>query len=104
MDKIDNISEILLDQTATESERDDAAMDLGQYDDDRALKTLLFVGSNLNDDPVVMSSCGESIAAIWIRRDKFDSKSYNTLNETAKDSLGFIIKNDKPEWICHLNH
>ena len=43
MDKIDELVEIWLDPTARIDERDDAAIDLGKYDDDRALNALLSV-------------------------------------------------------------
>lgn len=41
MDKVDLLVDILLDETASVSERDDAAMDLGKFNDDRALNGLL---------------------------------------------------------------
>ena len=48
-DKVDFHVNILLDVRAREDERDDAAMDLGQFNDDRVLTALLQIASNPNE-------------------------------------------------------
>src|ERR1700733_3313378 len=101
MNKIDKLTEILLDQTATEAERDDAAMDLGKYDDDHALNTLLLVASNLEDEPFIMNSCGESIAEIWVRKNQFDTNAYRKMHPLAKEEIERYIKIRKPGWISY---
>ena len=66
-DRIDLLIETLFDKSAREDERDDAAMDLGSYNDDRALNALTQIGSNPKDDYMILDSCGESIAEIMLQ-------------------------------------
>ena len=99
MDEIDSLTKILLDPNATEADRDDAAMDLGRYNDDRALNTLLLSVSNPREAACVVSSCGESIGEIWVARNKFDVAAYHTLPPMAKSEIQEYIKVHKPDWI-----
>jgi hypothetical protein len=62
---VDQLIAILLDPAASVSDRDDAAMDLGEHDD--ALGALIQIGSDPNQHPVVLASCGGAIAQIWRR-------------------------------------
>jgi hypothetical protein len=54
MDKAAGLIEVLLDVNARVDERDDAAIDLGEYDDDRALKALLSIVLDPNEEPFIM--------------------------------------------------
>jgi hypothetical protein len=90
---------ILCDKTAKEDERDDAAMDLGTFNDDRALNALLQVGSNNKENETILDSCGESIAQILITREEFREDILNQLSNPAKQAAFSFIKEVKPDWI-----
>lgn len=98
-DKIDRLINVLLDNTAREDERDDTAMDLGKFDDERALIALLQIASNSNEDEIVIDSCGESIAEILIKREEYNPNILNKLAPIARDAAYAFIKEAKPEWI-----
>jgi hypothetical protein len=102
-DQIELLIEILLDTNARIDERDDAAMDLGQYNDDRALNALLSIVLNPNEEKSIMDVCGESIAEIWVKRDYFDVNLYNKMVPLAQFELYSYIKGIKPEWIKKFN-
>jgi hypothetical protein len=60
-DRIALLVAIPRDRSARFDERDDAAIDLGESDDDRALAALLELGAQ-SDDEMVLGSIEESIA------------------------------------------
>jgi HEAT repeat protein len=98
-DKVDQLINILFSKTAREDERDDAAMDLGSFNDERALAALMRIASNLDEDEMILDSCGESIGEILIKREKFDSSAIETLAPIAKSAAYSFIKGMKPEWL-----
>ncbi len=106
MDQIDQLINILFDETADFAEKDDAAMDLGFYNDDRALKALELFSSNPNVDgllmELLMASCGESIAQTWVSRDQFEPEVYKKLNPNARHEIQGYLKNLKPSWFKEL--
>ena len=103
MNKIDLLIKILLDKNDTISERDDAAMDLSEYDNELALDALIKVASDNDEDEMILNSCGESIASIWIKRNVFDEKIYYLLSMTARFGIFDFIESQKPEWIMKFN-
>ena len=66
--RLEDLVDLLLNNEASIADRDDAAMDLFEYDNDTALNALIKVAKNKDEDPVVLNSCGESIASIWVKR------------------------------------
>ena len=54
--------EVLLDVTAAEADRDDAAMDLAAYDEPEVEDALIHVGADASTPNLVAASCGESLA------------------------------------------
>lgn len=54
MEKWENLIEILLDESASDAERDDAAMELSEYNHGHVMKTLMITAK---DDKV--DSCGK---------------------------------------------
>ncbi len=91
--------EILLDQDEELGARHDAVMYLKDYDDEIVLKALVFAGSNPLEDDIVLDSCGESLASIWIRKNVFDKEGFSKLVKQARSTAYSIIKSRKPEWL-----
>lgn len=103
MDDIENLIDILFDKNARTDEKDDAAMDLAQFNDDRALNALIKAAHKSNEDETVLETIGESIASIWLGRNKFFKEVYDSLPKRVKSSINIIIKFNKPEWINFLH-
>jgi len=103
MDRVEMLIRVLLDKDAPIGDRDDAAMDLGQYNDQRALNALLKIATNPNEDSFIFDVCGESIASLWVKRDSFDLDSYQKLMPPAKRECYGYIEVNKPEWIKNFN-
>ncbi len=98
-DEVILLVNVLLDEAAREDERDDAAMDLGKFNDQRALTALLKVASNPNENEMILDSCGESIGNILVKREKQEMVVLDFLTPIAKDSAYFFIKGIHPEWL-----
>ncbi|WP_059360116.1 hypothetical protein [Parachlamydia acanthamoebae] len=97
-ERLNSLIKLLLDDTVSVAERDDAAMDLFEFDDNRALNALIQIAKKNEENPVVLNSCGESIASIWIRRNQFDSECYKNLNKIAQAGVKGVVEYFKPEW------
>lgn len=95
--------EVLLDRDLTIGERDDAAMDLDEFDSDEVLNALFKASSNLGEDWGILDVCGESIGSIWTKRDFFDITLYNSLPKWTQNGLFNVIKSRKPNWIKDYN-
>lgn len=58
---------VLLDRSASISERDDAAMDLADFDEAEAVDALLAVAVDRDENTIVQDSAGTSLGEIWKR-------------------------------------
>ena len=103
MQQPEGLISVLLDKTACIDERDDAAMDLGAYDDNRVLTALLSIVLDSKAESFIMDTCGESIAEIWVKRNYFDIDIYKKIAPAARHELYRYIKRAKPEWIDIYN-
>ncbi len=99
MDQVDLLVEILLDKNASVAERDDAAMYLGEYDDDRALAALIKICVDKSEDEFIFANCGQSVASIWVKRNKFNKKIYDEMVPESQWEVYYYINGNKPEWI-----
>jgi len=96
--EIKALIEILEDLQANVSEKDDAAMDLGSSNHPLAVKALAAKGQDAAEDEIVLNSCGESLAEIWIRNNHFDQNLYDHLQPNAKQGARSVIENLRPAW------
>lgn len=98
--------EILLDSTASVAERHDAAIDLldeEEFENDEVLNALIKVGSNPQEEYMILDICGESIGNFWTKRNLFDIKLYNSLPKWTQNGLYCIIESRRPNWIKDHN-
>ncbi len=93
---------VLLDENATISERDDAAMDLSSYDEPEAEAALISVATDPDVDEIVAWSVGESLAEIWCRKGRMDRTAISRFSGPALSELKGFIKNNKPAWLAVL--
>ncbi|MBN8699567.1 MAG: hypothetical protein J0L54_08130 [Chitinophagales bacterium] len=92
----------LLDKTADLGLRDDCAMDLADYDGEEVLLALYQCASDPNEDNIIQSSCGESLAEIMVRTSTFSKRYFNGLSEFSKAEFKGYLKLNKPEWLTKL--
>lgn len=85
--KAKKLIEILLDKSASISERDDAAMDLSTYDSNDVIDALFKVGIDNLVNEIILSSVGESLAEIWVRNDSFSIDIYTQLSDATKFAI-----------------
>lgn len=78
-------------------------MDLGDYDDDRALQALIKIVTDDQEESLIFDNCGESIARIWVKRNYFDVDLYHKTVPAARHELYGYIEINKPEWIKKYN-
>ena len=78
----DGLISVLLDFDAPLDDRDDAAMDLAEFDE--ALPVLLAIASRPSEDEMIVEKCGESIGEIWKRTTTFDRTIFETLPPKAQ--------------------
>jgi hypothetical protein len=98
-ERLNFLIDVLLDSNATVSERDDAAMDLFEYDNNDALTALIKVAKNKDEDPIILNSCGESIGSIWVKSNNFDINCYDNLTKQAQVGINIVLRSDRPEWL-----
>ncbi len=99
-DRQKSLIRLLIDQSALDADRDDAAMDLGEeFEDEMTLNSLIQVASNPKEIDMILSSCGESIGKIWVKKKYFDEQIYKKLPKFAQDGIYCVIKNRTPSWI-----
>ena len=90
---------VLLDKTASEAERDDAAMDLGLFPEHQALEALIQIALDPSQDEDLGDVCGESIARIWVSLDQMDLEVFNNLAKASKREAFDFIESQKNEWV-----
>ncbi len=78
---------VLLDCTADLAGRDDAAMDLGAYNDDKALDALIQFAADESQDEMLHASCGASIADIWLARRYYNQETFDSLTVAAQHEV-----------------
>lgn len=98
-DHLQLLIETLLDKSAREDERGDAAIDLGQLKNPIALEALTKIASNPEEDDVIVDNCAESIAEIFVYTNKFDNELFNRLNQFAKEIVFNFIMAKNPNLI-----
>ncbi len=96
---IQGLIRVLLDPLAREDERHDAAMDLGDFSDDRALDALIIIGTNLSENAIILDAVGESIGEILVKRNKYNEKLINSLAPIAQKTAMAYIHSHKQEWV-----
>ncbi|WP_114165803.1 hypothetical protein [Exiguobacterium sp. TNDT2] len=95
MDQATALIEILLDKTASDADRDDAAIDLGDISDDEEVEVaLLTVANDEGTDEMIRASCGESLARIWVRQNQVSREKLALLTGIALEEAVGIIKNE----------
>jgi hypothetical protein len=75
---------VLLNTEAEFGDRDDAAMDLGEFDEPAAEEALLKVVLLHTEDEGIADSAGESLWQIWSRKGKRDTNLIALMHPSAR--------------------
>ena len=102
MEQPQGLIEVLLDATAAEADRDDAAMDLAAYDDSEDEDALIRVGVEPSTPGTVAASCGESLAEIWLRKRKMNLAALKRLRREARHEALALIRAREPSWASKI--
>jgi hypothetical protein len=94
--------EVLLDDTASEADRDDAAMDLAAYDESEVEDVLIRVGADPSIPNSVAASCGESLAEIWMRKKALNLEALKLLKGEAYSEAIGLIRVREPSWAARI--
>ena len=104
IEKWKKLIDILIDFTASDAERDDAAMDLSNYSNDEVISSLLEIARDDKVDDMIRASCGESLAIILINTNTFSTEIHESLEGISKTEFIEIIKHNKREWIDNIEN
>jgi HEAT repeat protein len=99
--QIELLIDILFDESESTDVRDDAAIYLGDHDENEAIQALLrFAHKDFKvpqGDLAIKYTCGESIGNIWLRQGIFDRDVYNQLSTEAKQEIRNLFKLRRPD-------
>lgn len=87
---------VLLDGSAREDERDDAAMDLAAFDEPEVRAALAQVATDPAESELVMASAGESLAEIWIACGAVDRAVFERLVPVARSEVVGLLGSKAP--------
>jgi len=88
---------LLLDKTAEFGDRDDAAMDLGSFDQPAVVSVLATVASDPSEDDDIVARSGESLAKLWAERGSVDEGLFDRLRPAAKTEVRAYLRARAPE-------
>jgi hypothetical protein len=97
--KKERLIEILTDPTASDAEKDDAVIELGQnFQDEETVDILIKVANDSDCDEMIKASCGESIGQIWLSTQQISYDKLSYLNGIALSEVLSLIKTQRPDW------
>ena len=94
--------ELLRDTHAEYGDRDDAAMELGAFDNPEVEEALAAVAADPQSDSELADPCGESLAQIWIRKGTVNPGIWERLQPAARDVAEALLKSQRPDLLAQL--
>ncbi|MBP2111113.1 hypothetical protein [Paenibacillus silagei] len=89
----EKLFQILVDPKASDAEKDDAVIELGEsFQDDETVEFLINVSNESNCDEMIAGSCGESIGQIWLATQTINYDMLSQLKGIALQEALSIIK------------
>lgn len=99
MEQPKGLISVLISESATIAERDDAAMDLADYDAREAEQALLDVANDPRSPEILLATCGESLAEIWCRRESALPALFTELPALVRLEATAVIEKEQPSWL-----
>ncbi|MEK4044151.1 hypothetical protein NSU18_10840 [Paenibacillus sp. FSL H8-0048] len=95
----DKLFQILVDPSASDAEKDDAVIELGEnFQDDETVEFLINVSNESDCNEMIAGSCGESIGQIWLTIQRINYDMLSQLKGIALKEVLSLIKAQRPEW------
>lgn len=95
----ERLLEILRDPTASDAEKDDAVIELGEkFQDAETVDMLIEISNESNYDEMIKASCGESISHIWLATQEICYEKLFELKGIAFTEAISLIKAQRPDW------
>ena len=94
---------ILLDRTAPDGDRGDAAMDLGSYDEPIVVAALEAVVVDPAEEEHVLDDAGLSIAEIWSRHGRMKEGVFRAMQPAARRVAEEFLRAKAPELLADLD-
>ena len=94
--------QLLQNRDARQSDRADAAIELGRYDDLEVEDALLGIVRDPGSSAELTEDCGLSLAEIWSRRHQLNVPLAATLPPPALRIALSVLKNRRPDWLASL--
>ena len=94
--------ELLFDTSGEFGDRDDAAMELGQFIESQVEAALATVAISPNSDADLVDRCGESLAEIWYRNGYVNDAMWAKLRPEAKAIAKAILAGRRPDLLSGL--
>jgi hypothetical protein len=95
----EKLFQIVVDPTASDAEKDDAVIALGEnFQDDETVDFLINVSNESNCDEMIAGSCGESVGQIWLATQQINYEKLSQLKGIAFNEVISLIKAHRPEW------
>ncbi|ETT77552.1 hypothetical protein C173_03514 [Paenibacillus sp. FSL R7-277] len=95
----DKLFQILVDPSASDAEKDDAVIELGEnFQDDETVEFLVNVSNESNCNEMIAGSCGESIGQIWLAIQQINYEKLSQLKGIAFNEAISLIKAKCSEW------
>ncbi|WP_310552162.1 hypothetical protein [Paenibacillus glufosinatiresistens] len=97
--KRERLLEILTDPTASDAEKDDAVIELGEnFQDAETVDILIKISNESNCDEMIKASCGESIGQIWLSTQQISYAKLAHLKGITLTEVLCLIKAQRPDW------
>lgn len=96
--RIQVLTDLLLDINAESGDRDDAAMLLAESDDPKVVEVLIEVTLDESTDSELAETCGESLGEIWSRKRNFYPNNFHNLRGMPLLLALGVIETRKPQW------
>ncbi|MCG7377843.1 hypothetical protein MH215_12635 [Paenibacillus sp. ACRSA] len=95
----ERLLEILRDPKASDAEKDDAVIELGEnFQDAETVDMLIKISNESNYDEMIKASCGESIGQIWLSTQHISYEQLSELKGIAFTEAISLIKAQRPDW------
>ncbi|WP_256761272.1 hypothetical protein [Cohnella sp. WQ 127256] len=98
MEKWEQLISIMQDKEARDDERDDAIIDLYEFNNDIVINALLEEALDDKNENTLRASCGETLAQIWINNSDIDFSKLIKLRGSALNEVLSQIKHSRKDW------
>lgn len=98
MERWEKLIQIVRDESVRLDERDDAIIDLAEFNNNEVIEALFNIAKSDQIDIMLQASTGEVLSEIWIRNSNVDFEKLTKFTDTALNEALGLLKTHKIEW------